>query len=73
MHPVLIYIIWAAQESVLDFYPSIELSSAVVVGCPVVQVFDALWGTRKDFTNFQRPIAKRATTINTSDRQPPDL
>jgi len=45
-HPVLIYLIWAAQEWAWNVYPSTNESSAVVVGCLAVTVVGIWWGTR---------------------------
>lgn len=38
LHPVAVYVIWAAQEVAWNVYPSTDLSSMVVVGCLAVTV-----------------------------------
>lgn len=51
VHPVMTYVIWAAQEWAWNVYPSTDTSSRVVVGCLAVQVL-ALWqGTKDDFAD----------------------
>ena len=45
LHPVLIYLIWAAQEWAWNVYPSTDVSSMVVVGCLAIQVFGVWWST----------------------------
>ena len=39
LHPVLIYLVWAAQEWAWNVYPSTDVSSMIVVGCLAIQVF----------------------------------
>ncbi len=48
MHPVGIYAVWAAQEWAWNVYPSTNASSAVVVGCLLIEVVGVWWGTRQD-------------------------
>lgn len=48
LHPVLIYVVWAAQEWAWNVYPSTNESSAVVVGSLAVTVAAIWWGTGKD-------------------------
>ncbi|KAL8930910.1 MAG: hypothetical protein Q9208_000011 [Pyrenodesmia sp. 3 TL-2023] len=48
MHPLGIYAVWAAQEWAWNVYPSTNASSAVVVGCLLIQVVGVWWGTRQD-------------------------
>jgi len=55
MHPVLIYIVWAAQEWAWNVYPSTKTSSGVVVACLVIQVVGAYWGTRNEFVDLEFP------------------
>lgn len=38
LHPVAVYVIWAAQEVAWNVYPSTDLSSMAVVGCLAVTV-----------------------------------
>jgi alpha-1,3-mannosyltransferase len=45
-HPILIYILWAAQEWAWNVYPSTDASSAVAVASLAVQVLGIWWGTR---------------------------
>ncbi|KAH8678991.1 glycosyltransferase family 58 protein [Tricladium varicosporioides] len=49
MHPVLQYVIWAAQEWAWNVYPSTDVSSGVVVGVLFVTIASVWWGTRMDF------------------------
>ena len=49
LHPLLQYILWAAQEWSWNVYPSTDISSMVVVGSLFVTVASVWWGTRKDF------------------------
>ncbi|RDL39962.1 uncharacterized protein BP5553_04302 [Venustampulla echinocandica] len=51
MHPILQYILWAAQEWAWNVYPSTDASSMVVVGMLSVTVASIWWGTRKDFVH----------------------
>ena len=51
LHPILIYAVWGAQEWGWNVYPSTDISSIVVVGCLLVQVFSVWWGTRDDFAS----------------------
>lgn len=48
LHPILIYLVWAAQEWAWNVYPSTDRSSLVVVACLVVQVLGVWWGSRND-------------------------
>lgn len=50
LHPVLIYLVWAAQEWAWNVYPSTSASSAVVVTCLAVTVAGAWLGTGGDGT-----------------------
>ncbi|MCJ1472295.1 dolichyl-P-Man:Man(5)GlcNAc(2)-PP-dolichol alpha-1,3-mannosyltransferase [Lambiella insularis] len=54
MHPVLMYIIWAAQEWAWNVYPSTDTSSKVVVACLAVQVIGVWWGTRNELVVARR-------------------
>jgi len=54
-HPVLQYVLWAAQEWAWNVYPSTDSSSKVVVGVLVVTVAGIWWGTRNDFADAQSP------------------
>lgn len=58
MHPFMIYALWAAQEWAWNVYPSTNMSSMVVVGCLIIQVFGTWWGTRKDFTDISNVIGR---------------
>ena len=58
LHPALIYMVCAAQEWAWNVYPSTDTSSKVVLGCLVVQVLGAWWGTRNDFESGQGPFEK---------------
>ena len=51
MHPILQYILGAAQEWAWNVYPSTDISSMVVVGILFVTVSSVWLGTRKDFVN----------------------
>lgn len=51
MHPILQYVLWAAQEWAWNVYPSTDASSMVVVGILFMTVMGIWWGTRKDFIN----------------------
>ena len=53
LHPILIYLVWAAQEWAWNVYPSTNISSMVVVGCLAIQVFGVWWGTRDDFADVR--------------------
>ncbi|MCJ1335443.1 dolichyl-P-Man:Man(5)GlcNAc(2)-PP-dolichol alpha-1,3-mannosyltransferase [Bachmanniomyces sp. S44760] len=56
LHPILIYLVWAAQEWAWNVYPSTDISSMVVVGCLAVQVLGVWWGTRNDFADDREPF-----------------
>ena len=58
MHPILIYVVWAAQEWAWNVYPSTNLSSMVVVGCLAVQVVGVWLGTRSETAEGEVPIEK---------------
>ena len=58
LHPVLIYLIWAAQEWAWNVYPSTNASSMIVVGCLATQVFGIWWGTRGDYADMTPPLQK---------------
>jgi alpha-1,3-mannosyltransferase len=45
LHPILIYLLWAAQEWAWNVYPSTSTSSGVVVGVLAVTVAGAWFGT----------------------------
>ena len=51
LHPILIYVVWGAQEWGWNVFPSTNTSSIVVVGCMVVQVVSVWWGTGNDFAD----------------------
>jgi alpha-1,3-mannosyltransferase len=51
MHPILQYVVWAAQEWAWNVYPSSNISSMVVVGVLFLTVASVWWGTRNDFVN----------------------
>ena len=55
LHPILIYLVWAAQEWAWNIYPSTKMSSMVVVACLAVQVVGVWWGTRQDFADVKAP------------------
>lgn len=55
LHPVLTYAVWGTQEWGWNVYPSTNISSIVVVGCLVVQVFSVWWGTRNDLADVAFP------------------
>ena len=55
-HPILVYIVWAAQEWAWNVYPSTNASSIIVVGCLALQVFGVWWGTRSDFADVSPPL-----------------
>ncbi|PGH00265.1 alpha-1,3-mannosyltransferase [Blastomyces parvus] len=42
-HPVLIYLLWAAQEWAWNVYPSTAISSISVVACLSIQVLGVFW------------------------------
>ena len=56
LHPLLIYITWAAQEWAWNVYPSTNTSSKLVVACLTVQVFGVWWGTRYEFEGARHAI-----------------
>lgn len=64
IHPVLIYIVWAAQEWSWNTYPSTPASSLVVVLCLIIQVFGAWWGTRKEFSGVSTSSIKQSDEQN---------
>lgn len=47
-HPVLVYLIWGAQEYAWNVYPSTDLSSQICVATLAITVAGVWWGTRKD-------------------------
>ena len=51
MHPLLIYVVWGAQEWAWNVYPSTDTSSMVVVGSLAVQVLGVWIGSSEDFAN----------------------
>ena len=57
LHPVLIYLVWAAQEWAWNAYPSTNISSMVVVGCLALQVLGVWWGTKDDFADMKTDAA----------------
>ncbi|CAG8954504.1 hypothetical protein HYFRA_00004417 [Hymenoscyphus fraxineus] len=61
MHPVLQYILWAAQEWAWNVYPSSDSSSMVAVGILFVTVIGVWWGTRKDFESLKGDPKSEAT------------
>ncbi|EFR03197.1 hypothetical protein MGYG_06196 [Nannizzia gypsea CBS 118893] len=44
LHPVLMFVLWAAQEWAWNVYPSTNASSMTVVGCLALQVMAVFWG-----------------------------
>lgn len=64
IHPVLIYIVWAAQEWSWNVYPSTTASSLLVVLCLIIQVFGAWWGTRKEFSGVSTSSIKQIDKQN---------
>lgn len=56
LHPVLVYVVWAAQEWAWNVYPSTSASSMVVVGSLAVTAFAAWWGAAGESTT-QPPTA----------------
>lgn len=46
LHPVFIFVVWAAQEWAWNVYPSTNASSTVVVSCLAVQVIGVFCGKR---------------------------
>ena len=48
-HPVLVYILWAAQEWSWNVFPSTNLSSSVVVGVLTITVVGVWIGARDEF------------------------
>ena len=48
-HPIIIYLLWAAQEWSWNTFPSTDASSAVVVGNLAVQVVGVWWSTGDNF------------------------
>jgi len=53
LHPILIYLVWAAQEWAWNVYPSTNVSSIMVVGCLAIQVFGVWWGTWDEFSDVR--------------------
>lgn len=47
LHPVAVYVIWAAQEVAWNVYPSTNTSSMIVVGCLAVSVASGWQASRK--------------------------
>ncbi|PGG95854.1 hypothetical protein AJ79_09835 [Helicocarpus griseus UAMH5409] len=43
LHPVIIYLLWAAQEWAWNVYPSTTVSSITVVTCLAIQVLGVFW------------------------------
>lgn len=60
IHPVLIYIVWAAQEWSWNVYPSTPASSLVVVLCLLIQVVGAWWGTGEEFPDISNSSVKQS-------------
>ncbi|KAI4206862.1 MAG: hypothetical protein LQ348_000797 [Seirophora lacunosa] len=60
MHPVGIYVVWAAQEWAWNVYPSTNASSAVVVACLFIQVLGVWWGTREAGVDTRAPPIDRS-------------
>lgn len=60
IHPILIYIIWAAQEWSWNVYPSTPASSLVVVLSLLIQVVGAWWGTEEEFPDVSNPSVKQS-------------
>ena len=56
LHPLLIYVVWAAQEWAWNVYPSTNSSSQVVVACLAIQVLGVWWGTRYDFDGARHAV-----------------
>jgi len=48
LHPVLVYVVWAAQEWGWNVFPSTSISSAVVVGCMALTVASVWAGAREE-------------------------
>lgn len=53
LHPIIMYLVWVAQEWAWNVYPSTNVSSMVVVGCLAIQVFGVWWGTRDEFSDVR--------------------
>ena len=66
LHPILIYLFWAAQEWAWNVYPSTDRSSSIVVACLVVQVLGVWWGSRDDlaFGQTTSELKEEAKPIN---------
>lgn len=58
MHPLLMYVLWTAQEWAWNVYPSTNTSSMVVVGVLAAQVLGVWVGTRGDAAR-DAAVAKR--------------
>jgi len=54
-HPVVQYVLWAAQEWAWNVYPSTNESSMVVVGVLAVMVSGVWWGTRLEVGEQRGP------------------
>ncbi|EFE42089.1 hypothetical protein TRV_03168 [Trichophyton verrucosum HKI 0517] len=65
-HPVLVLILWAAQEWAWNVYPSTNASSTMVVGCLAIQVLGVFWGVQCE---EQRPAKLKAETKDVIDNQ----
>lgn len=63
MHPILQYVLWAAQEWAWNVYPSTDLSSKVVVGVLATSVAGVWWGTRHDFVDTKTEKAADRRTL----------
>lgn len=59
MHPVAIYVIWAAQEWAWNVYPSTDASSAVVVASLAATVSGVWWGTRRDVEQVEKKVEQK--------------
>lgn len=55
-NPVLVYLLWGAQEWSWNVYPSTPASSATVVGVLATAVAGVWWGTRKEYEGVTKGI-----------------
>jgi alpha-1,3-mannosyltransferase len=55
-NPVVVYVLWGAQEWAWNVYPSTPASSATVVGVLAATVAGVWWGTRNEFEGVTKGV-----------------
>lgn len=58
LHPILIYMVWAAQEWAWNVYPSTNISSMVVVSCLAMTVGSVWLGTGRGTPITHKPVVE---------------